>query len=457
MDDLILRGEKELKNPNAEFAILTSIIKKPSLIFMAEGLTYRQFHDTTNKAIYWAFEKLVSDGSQLDIKPIDISGALSSAEAKTDNILNVDIGIINEIFEGSELLPSRNIEAFNMSKRTVQDLALRRNLLKTLKLCESSCFNNDIVNILGDVYDEIEKVSRNYSMTKEVKEFKYKVKPLREKLAKRQRGEIKSMSMQIPELDKYVQLEEGELVIIGAEQKVGKSAFLLSASVHLMNQGKRILIIDSELSDEIFYMRMVAHISGVTFGEVKNGTKDPERLRKISEANDIIESFSFYHEYLPTFDDTEIMTLVKRCNAIEKLDLLVIDYFKNSSSGNAYEVSQSMGKTVDMIKNDICGGLKIPGLGAVQMNPDGSVALSKNIARNTSSLVTLQRKTNSEIIQDGKSCGNTRMQVKFNRNGEQQTDEEWIDIQYDGNTLNYHQSQNQHVDPESTYGEGAPF
>ena len=34
----------------------------------------------------------------------------------------------------------------------------------------------------------------------------------------------------------------------------------------------------------------------------------------------------------------------------------------------------------------------------------------------------------------------------FNRNGEQHNSNEWIDIQYDGNTLNYHQAQNQHRD-----------
>ena len=193
-------------------------------------------------------------------------------------------------------------------------------------------------------------------------------------------------------------------------------------------------------------MRMVAHVSGVDFSEVKNGTDDPEKLKRIEEANNEIETFNFYHEYVPVFDNTEIMMLIKRCNAIEKLDLVVIDYFKNSTEGGAFEVSQAMGRTVDMIKNDICGDMGIPGLGAAQMNPDGSVALSKNIARNTSTLITLERKAPEDIFRDGNSCGNTRLRVVFNRNGEQHNSNEWIDIQYDGNTLNYHQAQNQHRD-----------
>lgn len=443
--DEMTRKVDELKDVRAEFAVLSSIIKNPSLIFASEGLTHSHFYDKVNGAIFWAIQKLVTDGA-VEIHPIDVVDAIKSSDAKLEKITDVDINDITEIFDGTSLVPERTHEAFNMARKTVQDYALRRTTYQALKKCEGGCFNSDVTNILSTVYDELEKVSRDYAMVKEVKEFKYKVQPLKEKLKRRQNGEIKSISLQIPELDPYVQLEEGELVLVGAEQKVGKSAFLLSASVHLMRQGKRVLIIDSELSDELFYMRMVAHLSGVDFSEVKNGTKDLEKLKKIDRANDEIETFNFYHEYIPVFDNTEIMMLIKRCNAIQRLDVLVIDYFKNSSDGGAFEVSQAMGRTVDMIKNNICGDLKIPGLGAVQMNPDGSVALSKNIARNTSSLITLERKEPEEIRMDGASCGNTRLKVVFNRNGEQHNSEEWIDIQYDGNTLNYHQAKKQHVE-----------
>lgn len=453
MDDLT-RRINELSDTRAEFSVLSSIIKKPSLIYALDGLTYKHFHDKTNASIFWAIEKLVSEGAT-EINPIDVSDVIKSSEAKIQHINDVEFDFITEIFENTEFVPDRTEEAFKIDKRTVQDYALRRSTLQALKKCEGRCFNPDIDNILGDVYDEMEKVSRDYAMVKEVKEFKFKVGELKEKLRRRQKGEIKSISLQIPELEPYVQLEEGELVLVGAEQKVGKSAFLLSAAVHLMEQGKRILIIDSELSDELFYMRMVAHVSGVNFYEVKNGTTDQAKLNRIEAANKKIEGFNFYHEYVPVFDNTEIMMLIKRCHAIQKLDVLIVDYFKNSTDGGAFEVSQAMGRTVDMIKNNICGDLKIPGLGAVQMNPDGSVALSKNIARNTSSLITLERKTPEEIRRQTPSCGNTRLKVVFNRNGEQHNSEEWIDIQYDGNVLNYHQADMQHT--ELPLSENSPF
>lgn len=438
---------EELKDTSAEALVVSNIIKNPGLIFEAGGLSYKHFSDPVNRSIYWALDKIYSSGNH-DGKPVcaeDIYSAINGTIGKGEHIPEVEIGVLQEMFMLTEEVPSITLEAFKIAKSTIQDYALRRNTYKALKHCESNCFNLDTSNILGVVYDNLETVNKEFAYTKELIEFNVKVSSLQEELRKRHNGEIKAIDLQFPTLSKYVKLENKELVVIGAEQKVGKSAFLLSATVELLKKGYRILVIDSELSDRLYYMRMLAYISKVEFNKITSGVMSDEERARMVAANQQMKEFNFYHEYIPIFNDMELMMLVKRCNAIEKIDLLVIDYFKSSAKGDAYSVSRAMGRTVDMVKNDICGTLDIPAIGAVQLNKDGSVALSAEVGRNASTLITLERKSKDEIMADGEECGNTKMRVSLNRNGSPCDGDDWIDIQFDGDILCYSEAKKQHA------------
>ena len=53
----------------------------------------------------------------------------------------------------------------------------------------------------------------------------------------------------------------------------------------------------------------------------------------------------------------------------------------------------------------------------------------------------LQSKTQEEMEADGVACGNKKLVVKFNRNGEQMADGEYIDMAFDGNVISYEEAQ----------------
>ena len=52
--------------------------------------------------------------------------------------------------------------------------------------------------------------------------------------------------------------------------------------------------------------------------------------------------------------------------------------------------------------------------------------------------------TPEEREQDGETCGNKKMIVRFNRNGAQMADGEYIDLRFDGNHIKYEEA-HQHV------------
>jgi len=100
------------------------------------------------------------------------------------------------------------------------------------------------------------------------------------------------------------------------------------------------------------------------------------------------------------------------------------------------------------VKNKICGDLNIAGIGAAQATSTGKLADSAKIARNASTVIIIQDKTPEEIQQDGTECGNKKLIVRFNRNGPQGSDGDYIDVRFDGDVILYREAkQHAHVSP----------
>lgn len=102
-----------------------------------------------------------------------------------------------------------------------------------------------------------------------------------------------------------------------------------------------------------------------------------------------------------------------------------------------------------MIKNQVCGDLGICGIGAAQATVSGRLADSAKIARNASTIAMITDKTPEEIEEDGVECGNKKLRVVVNRNGAQMSQDEYIDLRFDGNHILYEQAK-QHI-PQSPF------
>lgn len=89
--------------------------------------------------------------------------------------------------------------------------------------------------------------------------------------------------------------------------------------------------------------------------------------------------------------------------------------------------------------------MNIAGIGAAQATSTGKLADSAKIARNASCIIMLQDKTPEEFDADGEECGNKKLVVKFNRNGPQMGDGEYIDMLFEGDRISYEEAPKQHT------------
>lgn len=245
-------------------------------------------------------------------------------------------------------------------------------------------------------------------------------------------------------MNDYATIERGELFIFGAEQKQGKSMMLLNCAVDLLKQDYAVLYLDSELNTRLFTSRILAHLSGIEYKRLTSGNYSDEEEKRILGAKEWLKTRKFTHIYIPMFDQQSIFTAVNKVKHTQGLDVLIVDYFKGKGEGDAFDSYQELGRFVDMVKNQICGEMNIAGIGAAQATITGKLADSAKIARNASTIAMISDKTPEEIEADGAECGNKKLRVTVNRNGMQMTQDEYIDLLFDGNHILYEQAK-QHI------------
>lgn len=440
----------EIRNIEAEAAVIASLLVNPELYFYSEDLEPNHFTEETNAYVYFAVSNLAKLGVQ-DIDAFNVINMLNTRRG-TDyakQILTVES--VNDMIDTAKNIARTSREDYRVQVDAVMDAAFRRNTYKKLCECERLCFSGSGESIEHEIYRTLDGVIAEFSTSKDVPEFKDVIDGYWEDIQARQSPEqCGAIPFKFKTLNSYVMIERGELVVFGAEQKMGKSMLLLNCAVDLLRRGHKVLYLDSELNSRLFTCRLLSHLTGIPFQKLRGGGYSPEEKQLIEEQLEWMKTRAFTHLYMPIFDAQTIYTTVKRVYHQQGIDVLIIDYFKGGDDPDAFATYQNLGGLVDLVKNQICGEMNIAGIGAAQANASGKLADSAKIARNASTIIMLTNKEQSEIDADGRECGNKKLFVWFNRNGPQMTSGEYIDMMFDGNVISYEEAPKQHI-PDSPF------
>lgn len=444
----------EIRSPEAEAGVIASILMKPDLVFLSDGLLKpNYFTDRANAYIYWAVSELARRGIE-QVDEYNVYNMLSMHKGTghvTEELSQVVTpASLQELFRNAQLIARNTPEDYKLVAQAVADAAFRRYTIRKLAECQQICYDGSEKEIRKVVQEAMDGVMLEFSTADEIPRYGDVVEKYWQAiLAKQNPDNVGVIPFKFPHLNEYVMIERSELIVVGAPQKTGKSIFLLNCAADLLKRGVKVFYLDSELNSELFTCRLLSHLTGVTFRNIRHGRYSAEDGEKIQKAlRWLKEKCQFTHLYMPDMDETSIYTAIKKVYHTQGIDVLIFDYFKGSSEKDAFASYQSLGGLVDLIKNKVCGELNIAGLGACQLTSTGKIADSAKIARNASTILTIEDKTLEEIEADGPECGNRRLVCRFNRNGPQMTDGEYIDLNFDGDRILFTEAkQHKTVDP----------
>lgn len=434
---------QEISDVISESGVIATLVNHPDYYFYCEQLDPKHFSNETNAVYYNAISYLAKQ----DVQKIDAYNLVTAMNTLCIKSHPSSFEI-NDFLDSCQYVSRGSVEEYRVLANNVLDKAFRREMARKLRACESMCFNNGQDEIRQKIYNALDDVMSEYGDTKDIPEYKDIIDEMFEKIESRKsKDKDIGWEFKFPTLNEYVTIDRGELVVFGAQEKVGKSIMLLNCAVDLLKKGCAVLYLDSELSTEQFTVRMLSHLTGIPYKTIKYVNYSNEDRDKILRAKEIIKGWKLTHLYMPLMSDNEIYVVFKKVMHRQGIDVFILDYLKSSDTkaNDAYEVYRSVGRRVDLIKNTLCGTYGVAGLAAVQLTSGGRIADSANVSRFASTIIMLRDKTEDEIEADGEEYGMKAVSVYRNRNGEQMSQGDYISLMFDGNRIMFREPKCQPV------------
>lgn len=435
----------DLSDIQSESGIIGTLIYHPEFILHTDYLLPGYFYGVENGCIYWAIQDLYKSGIT-NIDAYNISSKIQSHNGVQRTIDKYNLPSVQEFMELYKETARHTIEEYKMLADNVVTLAFKRDLVKTLNQLSANCFNPefDLEKLNNNVYSELDALTQKYITSNEIHTLGNDIDDIWGEIVNRRTSDgMYGIPSKYSSFIDYYTYEPGELVVIQAKYKQGKSVFLMNEVVHKLKNGVPTLVVDSEMPTRLYTERLISHLTGIEMKRIKNGNYSDEEAEKIKYWIAWLKEQSFVHIYDPNITNEKLYSVCKMLQRKMGLVFVVFDYLKSNetSTSDNYNV---LGAKCDFLKNNIAGELDLAVLAACQLNRNGEVADSIKINRYLSVGIKWEYKTQEMIARDGIQCGNAFAKIYVNRLGKQMQeddDSDYIDFVFDGDRMSIVEAQ----------------
>lgn len=430
--------EKAIKNVVAERIVIGILLNHPDWMVELAGVVKADyFFMLGHKTIFHIVKTLVEEGHNT----IDSMTILARAEkiSKATEIISENGGI--EYLEGlKELHENYTIEDLKTYSEEVTVNSYKREQLDLNDSIKEMMYNvTDLTvgQIDIKIQEKQQELLNKYSFSRQIKFIGDVFDIIWQEIEESRQGDgITGLPTKIKILNTYFTYEGGELIVIGARPKYGKSNWAINEIHNLaVVNGIPVAYFDTEMKTKTFMLRIIALDSGVSINEIKTGKykDDLNKLMAVEASKERVRKAPIIHKYDHAWDKSKIAHQAKLLKLRYGIGMLIYDYIKvKEVSGNVKEHSELGNMTIFL--KDLAGELDIPVLTFAQMSPhEKRLADSDKINRYASTIAYLFPKTQEQIKRDfGADEGGTDyIYVDYNRNGKFMSDpEKGINLKY---------------------------
>lgn len=426
----VLVDIKDISDIQAEGTVISTLFYHPEFILHSDHLKAGYFYNTENGCIYWAIQELYKAGIE-KIDALNITNMLNSNEGVKKVIKQHNMQDIQKVMSMAEAAARHTLEEYLIAVDSVISQSFKRELLKQTAKINSACCNKQLTmaDLTQMVNREIAGLTQDYMTTHDVTLLGDQIDEIWQEF------ENTDTSSRFPSkfqsFNDYFYYEPGELILLSARMKAGKSCFFLNEAMDKLRKGIPTLYIDTEVSTETFVKRLICNYTGIQFNVLQNKTYSADQKKRIDECLTWVRKQPFIHKYMPAPTMDEIYNTCKIAKYKMDLKFFIYDYIK-SYNADAYANSALLGQMADFLKNKVAGELELAVLSGAQLGRNNMISNSDNIARAISTGIYWRFKTAEELARDSLDGGNVLAYVNINRNGAQTGEDEAIYFTFDG-------------------------
>lgn len=226
----------------------------------------------------------------------------------------------------------------------------------------------------------------------------------------------------------------------------GKSTIGICTGLSLSTQDIPILYLDTEMTLEEQFPRIIANMNEIPIRQIEDGSFLKNKLVR-SKTIERIKQLPFEHKVVAGKPFEEILSIIRRWilqkvgyeNGRVKNCLVIYDYFKimDTNELNDLQEYQAIGFQIGKLV-DFCKEYDFPCLAFTQSNRDGINKESSDVISQSDRLLWLcqsailfKKKSEEEIMEDGKENGNIKFKPIECRFGPGLEDSNYINVQAD--------------------------
>lgn len=421
-----------------ESGVVATLIYHPEFYYHADFLKPEHFYNLECRCFYESIVELIKSGIT-NIDAYNLTTVLLKNKLYQELLQTQKMPDLQQYLEKAQYVVRDSLDEYLKLVKTVITLAYKRELIQKLRIIENLCDDatiDDVSKLHNKVLKHIDDLSVNYILHDDnVKTIGDMIDELFEKMIEKQKNGGVGLPSKFASLNEYFMYEPAELVVLEASRKTGKSMFCLNEAVHKAMMGIPVLYLDTEMTTEQFFIRLLAHMSRVEIKKIKNDFLGIIEYECVQQAKEAIKKLPLIHIYKPYWSTDEIYTYCKMFKQKMNIGFVVYDYIKAYNTTSTAEQYNELGNKTNFLKNNIAGDLGLPVLSAAQLNRRNEIGDSYKIEQYASTVLVLRQKTADEISM----CpnGNYALRVKLNRNGEQMGEKEFLDLIFEGSYANF--------------------
>ena len=364
-------------NRNAEASILSScMFSELAVTKSIEKLTPEDFTVKNHRNIFIAVSELFKNSESIDI--------LTIMDKMTSLGIKYDVSFVNELSD------------ITLSDSSIEDhiKMVKRNTLKLSAKKITSEVNNKIGSDedINKVIDYAREKFMNIDTTEDKHDFtpaeavSKTLKHTQETIAS---GKPVGLRTYIPELDEYMIMKKGDLIIIGALTGAGKTMLANQIGFENVMHGMKLAEFNMEMETEDLINREIARQSGISLSDINLGRNID--IGKYSDYAEVISQQKFHID-----DDGEQTVakihsrLIRYRNQMGGLDLVIVDYYQLIQGGEGDSRQQKLGDISRRLKV-LAKHFQVPVILLSQLNEAYHTREAKDIQQDADKIIKLFR------------------------------------------------------------------